>query len=71
MKNLVLIVLHVVPGPLRKHAHAIYSNFFTALNDNFQMKKVDNFLIFAQNIDHGYSLEPPHIDRGYTLEPHH
>ena len=24
-------------------------------NDNFQMKKVDNFLIFAQNIDRGYT----------------
>ena len=26
--------------------------------DNFQMKKCDIFLIFAQNIDHGYTLEP-------------
>ena len=34
--------------------------YFTALkNDNFQMKIVDNFLIFAQNIDCGYTLEPP------------
>ena len=23
------------------------------------MKKCDNFLIFAQNIDHVYTLEPP------------
>ena len=29
-------------------------------NGNFQMKKCDIFLIFAQNIDRGYSLEPPH-----------
>ena len=29
-------------------------------NDNFQMKNCDNFLIFAQNIDCGYTLEPPH-----------
>ena len=28
--------------------------------DNFQMKKCDIFLIFAQNIDCGYTLEPPH-----------
>ena len=28
-------------------------------NDNFQLKKVDYFLIFAQNIDCGYTLEPP------------
>ena len=27
---------------------------------NFQMKKCDDFLIFAQNIDCGYTLEPPH-----------
>ena len=32
--------------------------FHGCKNDNFQMKKVDNFLIFAQNIDHGYMLEP-------------
>ena len=28
--------------------------------DNFQMKNSDVFLIFAQNIDCGYTLEPPH-----------
>ena len=27
--------------------------------DNFQMKKCHIFLIFAQNIDFGYTLEPP------------
>ena len=32
---------------------------FTALKkDNFQMKNCDVFLIFAQNIDCGYMLEP-------------
>ena len=34
--------------------------FHGCKNDNFQMKKCDNFLIFAQNIDCGYTLEPPH-----------
>ena len=29
-------------------------------NDNFQMKNYYIFLIFAQNIDCGYTLEPPH-----------
>ena len=29
-------------------------------NDYFQMKNCDIFLIFAQNIDFGYTLEPPH-----------
>ena len=28
-------------------------------NDNFQMKIFDFFLIFAQHIDYGYTLEPP------------
>ena len=29
-------------------------------NVNFQLKNFDVFLIFAQNIDCEYSLEPPH-----------
>ena len=29
-------------------------------NDNFQMKNCDIFLIFAQNIDRRYTLEPSH-----------
>ena len=44
---------------LRKHAHIIYSNFFRSKIDNFQKKIFDIFLIFAQNIDYGYTLEPP------------
>ena len=44
---------------LRKHAHAIYRDFcllkiLKTLSENF-----DIFLIFAQNIDCGYTLEPP------------
>ena len=37
----------------------IYSNFFRSKIDDFQRKVFDIFLIFAQNIDCGYSLEPP------------
>ena len=33
--------------------------FSECKNDNFQMKKVDDFLIFALNINRGYTLEPP------------
>ena len=33
--------------------------FHSCKNDNFQMKIFDIFLIFAQNIDCGYTLEPP------------
>ena len=38
-----------------------YTAIFTAVkNDKFQLKqKEDMFLIFAQNIDRGYTLEPP------------
>ena len=44
---------------LRKHVHVIYRNFFGFKNENFHRKKIDIFLIFAQNIDCGYKLEPP------------
>ena len=33
--------------------------FHGCKNDNFQMKNFDIFLIFAQNIDCGNTLEPP------------
>ena len=44
---------------LRKHAHSIILKFLPPKNENFQMKISDNFHISAQNIDCGYSLEPP------------
>ena len=37
-----------------------YTEIFLAIkNENFQQKHFDIFLIFAQNIDCGYTLEPP------------
>ena len=37
-----------------------YTKIFLALKiENFQLKNFDIFLIFAQNIDCGYTLEPP------------
>ena len=33
--------------------------FHGCKNNNFQMKNSDIFLIFAVNIDRGYTLEPP------------
>ena len=45
---------------LRKHAHAIYrKKKLVVKNEKFHWKKNDIFLIFAQNIDCGYTLEPP------------
>ena len=34
--------------------------FHGCKNGNFHMKKIEIFLIFAQNIDRWYTLEPPH-----------
>ena len=37
-----------------------YTKIFCALKiGNFQLKNLNIFLIFAQNIDCGYTLEPP------------
>ena len=33
--------------------------FYLEKIENFQLKNIDIFLIFAQNIDCGYTLEPP------------
>ena len=38
-----------------------YTEIFKVVKtENFQLKNSDIFLIFAQNIDCGYTLEPPH-----------
>ena len=37
----------------------IYRNFYHQKNKKIQIKKSDIFLISVQNIDYGYSLEPP------------
>ena len=37
-----------------------YTAIFHGRKNNFQMKNRDMFLIFAQYIDCGYTLEPPH-----------
>ena len=50
---------------LRKHAYY----FTTKKKENFPLKNSENFHISAQNIDCGYSLEPPR--RGGSNEyPH-
>ena len=46
-------------SPLRKHASSNILKILPPKNENFQIKNSDIFHISAQNIDCGYSLEPP------------
>ena len=45
--------------PITKTCLFKYIENFTNKNENFQIKNSNIFLISAQNIDCGYSLEPP------------
>ena len=45
--------------PLRKQAYLNILKVLPPNNENFQLKYSDIFNISAQNIDCGYSLEPP------------
>ena len=44
---------------LRKHAYSNILKILPPKNESFQINNSDNFHNFAQNIDCGYSLEPP------------
>ena len=44
---------------LRKHAYSNILKISPPKTQNLQIKKSDNFHISAQNIDCGYSFEPP------------
>ena len=44
---------------LRKHAYSNILKILLQKNENFHLKISDIFHISAQNIDCGYSLEPP------------
>ena len=44
---------------LWKHAYSTILKILPPKNENFQIKNSDIFHISAQNIDCGYSLEPP------------
>ena len=44
---------------LRKHAYSNTLKILPRKHENFQIKNSDIFQISAQNIDCGYSLEPP------------
>ena len=59
---------HDLRCSLRKHAYLNILKKFPPKNENFQIKNSDIFHISAQNIDCGYSLEPPR--RGGSNEYH-
>ena len=44
---------------LQKHAYSNILKILRPKNENFQIKSFDIFHISAQNMDYGYSLEPP------------
>ena len=52
-------VLCLIWVSLRKHAYSNILKILPQKNENFHIKKSDVFHISAQNIDCGYSLEPP------------
>ena len=45
---------------LQKHAYSNILKILPLKTEKFQIKNSDIFHISAQNIDYGYSLEPPH-----------
>ena len=47
------------PCSLRKHAYSNVLKILPPKNEKFQMKNSDTFYISVQNIDCGYSSEPP------------
>ena len=53
---------------LRKHAYSNIKKISSPKTENFQIKISDIFHISAQNVDCGYSLEPPR--RGGSNEYH-
>ena len=56
---IVLVFPALLAKALRKHAFSNILRIFPPKYENFQMTNSDIFLISAQNIHCGYSLEPP------------
>ena len=52
--------LALVPAHYENTPMQYTAIFHGCKKDNFQIKNYDIYLIFAQNIDCGYTLEPPH-----------
>ena len=58
-KQEVTKIISLVQKSLRKHAYSTVLKILPSKNENFQIKNSNIFHISAQNIDCGYSLEPP------------
>ena len=59
-ENFLFVSLTHCLSTLQNHAHTIYRVlFFNIKNCTFHWKNFDIFDMFAQNIDCGYTLEPP------------
>ena len=54
-----LVIILAVRIASRKHTYPNTLKLLPSKNENFQIKNSDIFHISAQNIDCGYSLEPP------------
>ena len=63
-------MLHFVSNRLHYENTPMYypAIFHGCKKDNFQMKNYVVFLIFAQNINCGYTLEPPPSTHNHDLE---
>ena len=63
-----IFMVYVFQQTLRKHAYSNILKILPPKTGSFRIKKSDIFHISAQNIDCGYSLEPPR--RGCSNEYH-
>ena len=57
--NTILGTYEIHSLSLRKHAYSKILKILPPKNKNFHIKNSDIFHISAQNMDYGYSLEPP------------
>ena len=58
----------IATATLRKHAYSNILKISPPKTENFQRKNSDIFHVSPQNIDFGYSLEPPRLPTVYVFE---
>ena len=57
----VIVFCSSIPVALRKQAYSNVLKILPPKNENFQIKNPDIFHTSPQNLDCGYSLEPPRL----------